>query len=33
MIYCINGEKEYTIEQAMNILGVQVKMDAQLGNS
>lgn len=33
MIYCINTEKEYTLEQVMNIVGIQVKMESQLGNS
>ncbi len=25
VIYCINSEKEYTLQQIMEILGVQVK--------
>jgi len=33
MIYCINTEKEYTLEQIMGIVGIQVKLESQLGNS
>lgn len=33
MIYCINTEKEYTLEQVMNIVGIQVKLESQMGNS
>lgn len=33
MIFCINSEKEYNLEQVMNIVGVQVKAETQTGSS